>query len=53
MRVTKFIRLGWAEPIARMEEGRGAFKIVNIKYTGNKTLEGPRRRFVGVYKIRT
>ena len=31
--------------VARMEEGRSAFKIVTGKPTGKRTLERPRRRW--------
>ena len=44
-------RLKWAGHIARMEEGRSAFKILTGKPTGNRTLGGPRRRWVNNIRI--
>ena len=38
-------RLRWAWHVARMEEGRNAFKIVTGKPTGKRTLGKPRRRW--------
>ena len=38
-------RLRWAGHIARMEEGRSAFKILTGIHTGKKALGGPRRRW--------
>ena len=35
----------WAEHVARMEEGRGAFKILTGKPTGKRPLGRPRRRW--------
>ena len=43
VRVIKSRRLRWAEHIARMEEGRSAFKISTGKPTGKKPLGRPRR----------
>ena len=43
--VNKSRRLGCAEHVARMEEGRSAFKILTGKPTGKKPLERPRRRW--------
>ena len=40
-RMIKSRRLRWARNVARMEEGRSAFKIL----TGKFTLESPRRRW--------
>ena len=37
-------RLRWAGHVARMEEGRSAFKILTSKPTGKKILGRPRRR---------
>ena len=34
----KSIRLRWADHVARMEEGKSAFKILTGKLTGNKPL---------------
>ena len=42
--VIKSRRLRWAEHIARMEEGRSAFKILPGKPTGKRPLWRPRRR---------
>ena len=36
VRVIKYRRLGWASHVARMEEGRSAFKILTGKPTGDK-----------------
>ena len=44
VRVIKSIRLGWAGHVARMEEGRRAFKILAGKPTGKRPLGRPRRR---------
>ena len=35
----------WAGHVARMEEGRSAFKILTGKPTGNRHLGRPRRRW--------
>ena len=40
----KFRRLRWAGHLARMEEGRSAFKILTGKPTGKIPLGRPRRR---------
>ena len=37
-------RLRWAGHVARMEEGRSAFKILTGKPTGKRPLGRPRRR---------
>ena len=37
-------RLRWAGHVARMEEGRSAFKILTGKPTGKRHLGRPRRR---------
>ena len=34
--------LRWAEHLGRMEEGRGAFKILTGNHTGKKSLGTPR-----------
>ena len=44
VRVIKSRRLRWAGHVARMEEGRRAFKILTGKPTGNSPLGRPRRR---------
>ena len=36
-------RLRWADHVARMEEGRSAFKILTDKSTGKRPLGRPRR----------
>ena len=38
-------RMRWAGHVARMEEGRSAFKILTGKPTGKITLGRPRRRW--------
>jgi hypothetical protein len=38
-------RLRWAEHIARMEEGRNAFKILTSRPVGKRPLGRPRRRW--------
>ena len=38
-------RMRWAGHIARMEEGRSAFKILTGKPTGKRPLGRPRRRW--------
>ena len=45
VRVIKSRRLKWAGHVARMEEGRSAFKILTGKPTGNRPLGRPRRRW--------
>ena len=37
----------WAGHVARIEEGRGAFKILTGKPTGKRPLGRPRRRWEG------
>ena len=37
-------RLRWTGHVAKMEEGRSAFKILTGKPTGNRPLDRPRRR---------
>ena len=44
-RVIKSRRLNWAGHVARMEEGRSAFKILTSKPTGKRPLGRPRRRW--------
>ena len=43
--VIKSIRLRWAGHVARMEEGRGGFKMLTGKPTGKRPLERPRCRW--------
>ena len=38
-------RLRWAGHVARLEDGRSAFKILTGKPTGKRTLGKPRRRW--------
>ena len=45
VRVIKSKRLRWAGHVARMEEGRIAFKILTGKPTGKRHLGGPRHRW--------
>ena len=44
VRVIKSRRLRWAGHVARMEEGKRAFKILSRKSTGKIPLGRPRRR---------
>ena len=44
-RVIKSRRLEWAAHVARMDEGRSAFKILTGKPTGKRPLGRPRRRW--------
>ena len=45
VRVIKSRGLRWAGHVARMEEGRSAFKILTGKPTGKRPLGMPRRRW--------
>ena len=45
VRVITLRRLRWAGHVARMEEGRSAFKILTGKPTGKRPLGRPRRRW--------
>ena len=45
VRVIKSRRLRWARHVARMEEGRSAFKMLTGKPTGKRPLGRPRRRW--------
>ena len=45
VRVINSRRLRWAGHVARMEEGRSAFKILTGKPTGKRPLGRPRRRW--------
>ena len=45
VRVIKSRRLRWAGHVARMEEGRSAFKLLTGKPTGKRPLGRPRRRW--------
>jgi len=44
--VIKSRRLRWTVHVARMEEGRSAFKILTGKPSGKRPLGRPRRRWV-------
>ena len=46
-RVIKSRRLRWGSHVARMQEGRSAFKMVTGKPTGKSPLGKPRRRWEG------
>ena len=45
MALIKSRRMKWAGNVARMEEGRSAFKILTSKPTGKRPLGRPRRRW--------
>ena len=45
VRVIKSIRLRWAGHLARMEEGRSAFKIFTGQLTGKSPLERLRHKW--------
>ena len=45
VRVIKSRRLRWTWDVARMEEGRSAFKMLTGKPTGKRPLGRPRRRW--------
>ena len=45
VRVIKSRRLRWARHVARMENGKSAFKILSGKPTGKRPLGRPRRRW--------
>ena len=45
VRVIKYRRLRWAEHVARMGEGRSAFKVITGKRVGKGPLGRPRRRW--------
>ena len=51
MRVIKSRRLIWAGHVARMEEGRSAFKTLTGKPTGKRPLGRPRRRWEDNIKV--
>jgi hypothetical protein len=44
-------RLRWAGHVARMEEGRSAFKILTGKPTGKRPLGRPRRRWEDSFRM--
>ena len=43
VRIIKFGRLRWTGRVARMAEGRRAFKVLSFKLTGKSPLGRPRR----------
>ena len=45
VRMIKSRRLRWSGHVARMEEGRSAFKMLTGKPTGKRPLGRPRRRW--------
>ena len=45
VRVIKYRRLRWAGHVARIEEGRSAFKILTDSPTGKRPLRIPRHRW--------
>ena len=45
IRVIKSRRLTWAGHVARMEEGKSAFKMLTGKPTGKRPFGRPRRRW--------
>ena len=47
----KSSRLTWAGHLARMEDGRGAFKILAGKPTGKKPSGRPRRRWEDTIRV--
>ena len=49
VRVIKSKRLRWAGHVARMEEGRSAFKILIGKTRGYRPLRRPRKKMRGQY----
>ena len=51
VRVIKSRRLRWAGHVARIEEGRSAFKILIGKPTGKRPLGRPRRRWEDKIKM--
>ena len=48
IRTIKSRRLRWAGHVARVEEGRSAFKILTGTPTGKRSLGRPRRRREGI-----
>ena len=50
-RVIKSRRLNWAGHIAKMEEGRSAFKILTGKPTGKRPLGRSSRRWKGNIRV--
>ena len=48
MRVIKSTRMRWAGHVARMGEGRGAYRVLVAKQEEKKPLARPRRRWVDI-----
>ena len=51
VRVIKSRRLRWAGHVARMEEGRSAFKMLRGKPTGKRPLGRPRLRWKAIIRM--
>ena len=51
VRVIKSRRLRWAGHVARMEEGRSAFKVLTGKPTGKRPLGRPRCRWEDIIRM--
>ena len=51
VRVIKSRRLRWTGHVARMEEGRGAFKLLTGKPAGKRLLGRPRRRWRDIIRM--
>ena len=51
VKVIKSRRLRWSCHVARVEEGRSAFKILTYKIIGKRHLESPRRRWEDNIKL--
>ena len=51
VRVIKSRRLRWAGHVARMEEGRSAFKILTGEPTGERPLGKSKRRWENNFRI--
>jgi hypothetical protein len=45
IRMIKSRRMRWVEPVARMEEGRGVYRVLVWRPEGKRTLGKPRRRW--------
>jgi hypothetical protein len=43
----------WAGHVARMEEGRGVYRVLVEKPEGKRPLGRPRRRYIYIYTIYT
>ena len=52
VRVIKSRRLRWARHVARIEEGRSAFKILTGKPAGMRSLERPIRKWENNIRIK-